>query len=100
RAWSKILERKSIPHSPINNIRQVCEDPCIQYRNMLAEIEQPEIGRIKVAGSPIHLSETPGEVYAPAPLLGEHTGEILKDLLDYSDEDIALMEDEGVINRR
>ncbi len=67
---------------------------------MLAEIEQPEIGRIKVAGSPIHLSETPGEVYAPAPLLGEHTGEILKDLLDYSDEDIALMEDEGVINRR
>ncbi len=98
RAWSRILERESIPHSPINNIRQVCEDPCIQYRNMLVEVEQPQIGRVKIAGSPIRLSETPGEVYAPAPLLGEHTGEILKNLLDYSDEDIAHLKDDGVIN--
>ncbi|HET6478030.1 MAG TPA: CoA transferase, partial [Dehalococcoidales bacterium] len=67
RAWSRILERESIPHSSINNIKQVCEDPCINHRKMLAEIEQPQMGRIKIAGSPIHLSETPGQVYAPAP---------------------------------
>jgi CoA:oxalate CoA-transferase len=65
---------------------------------MLVEMEQPQIGRVKVAGSPIHLSETPGEVYAPAPLLGEHTSEILKDLLDHSDDDIARLKAEGVIN--
>ena len=99
RAWSRILERESIPHSPINNIKQVCEDPCINHRKMLAEIEQPQMGRIKIAGSPIHLSETPGQVYAPAPLLGEHTGEILKNLLGYPDADISHLQAEGVINR-
>ena len=99
RAWSRILERESIPHSPINNIKQVCEDPCINHRKMLAEIEQPQMGRIKIAGSPIHLSETPGQVYAPAPLLGEHTGEILKNLLGYSDADISRLQAEGVLNR-
>ena len=98
-AWSRILERESIPHSPINNIKQVCEDPCINHRKMLAEIEQPQMGRIKIAGSPIHLSETPGQVYAPAPLLGEHTGEILKNLLGYPDADISHLQAEGVINR-
>ena len=99
RAWSRILERESIPHSPINNIKQVCEDPCINHRKMLAEMEQPQMGRVKIAGSPIRLSETPGEVYAPAPLLGEHTGEILKNLLSYSAEDISRLQEEGVINR-
>ncbi|TES87504.1 MAG: CoA transferase [Dehalococcoidia bacterium] len=99
RAWSNLLERESIPHSPINNIKQVCEDPCINHRKMLAEMEQPQMGRIKIAGSPIRLSETPGEVYAPAPLLGEHTGEILKNLLNYSAGDISRLKEEGVINR-
>jgi CoA:oxalate CoA-transferase len=99
RAWSSLLERESIPHSPINNIKQVCEDPCINHRKMLAEMEQPQMGRIKIAGSPIRLSETPGEVYAPAPLLGEHTEEILKNLLNYSAGDISRLKEEGVINR-
>ena len=99
RAWSRILERESIPHSPINNIKQVCEDPCINHRKMLAEMEQPQMGRVKIAGSPIRLSETPGEVYAPAPLLGEHTEEILKNLLNYSAGDISRLKEEGVINR-
>jgi len=99
RAWSKILEKESIPHSPINNIKQVCEDPGIKHRNMLVEMEQPQMGRIKIAGSPLRLSETPGEVYAPAPLLGEHTEEILKNLLACSDEDISRLREEGVVNR-
>jgi len=98
RDWSRILERESIPHSPINNIKQICEDPCIEHRDMLADIDQPQMGRIKIAGSPLHLSETPGEVYAPAPLLGEHTEEILKNLLQYADEDIARLKKDGVIN--
>jgi len=97
--WSKILEKESIPHSPINNIKQICDDPCIQHRKMLIEMDQPPMGRIKIAGSPFHLSETPGEVYAPAPRLGEHTGEILKNLLGYADNAIYRLEEEQVINR-
>jgi CoA:oxalate CoA-transferase len=98
RDWSRIMEKESIPHSPINNIEQICEDPCIKHRNMLVEIDQPEMGRLKIAGSPLHLSETPGEIYAPAPLLGEHSEEILKNLLEYSDEDICRLKEDGIIN--
>jgi len=98
KSWVKILEKESIAHSPINNIKQICEDPCIKHRNMLVEIDQPQMGKIKIAGSPLRLSETPGEVYAPAPLLGEHSKEILRDLLRYSEAEIAELEKAGVIN--
>jgi CoA:oxalate CoA-transferase len=57
------------------------------------------MGRVKIASSPLHLSETPGTVYAPAPLLGEHTKEVLKTWLNYSEEAIARLADEGVINK-
>lgn len=96
--WGAILERESIAYSPINNVKQVCTDPGIKHRKMLVEIDQPRMGRIKIAGSPFHLSETPGEVYAPAPLLGEHSEEVLKGLLGYSAGDIAELRAAGVIN--
>jgi len=99
RRWSEIFERESIAHSPINNIGQVCADPCLQHRKMIVEIDQPQMGRIKIASSPLHLSETPGTVYAPAPLLGEHTKEVLKTWLNYSEETIVRLVDEGVINK-
>lgn len=98
--WSKIFDRETIAYSPINNIRQICEDPCIRHRKMLVEIDQPQMGRIKIVGSPLRLSATPGEVYAPAPLMGEHSAEILKNLLKYSDEEVTALAEAGVINRQ
>jgi CoA:oxalate CoA-transferase len=67
---------------------------------MLVEIDQPEVGKMTIAGSPIRLSETPGEVYAPAPLLGQHTEEILKNVLSYSEGDIDDLKREGIINKQ
>ena len=64
-------------------MRQICEDPHIRYRKMLTDVEQPLAGPMRIAGSPIRLSETPGEVYAPAPVLGQHSEEVLRDLLGY-----------------
>jgi len=98
--WSKIFEREAIAYSPINNVKQACEDPCLNHRNMLVEIDQPQMGRIKIAGSPLHLSETPGEVYAPAPLLGEHSADILINLLRYSAEEVTALAEAGVINQQ
>jgi len=97
--WVALLEAADLPHSPINNIREICEDPNIRYRRMLVEMEQPGVGKVRVAGSPIHLSETPGEVYSPAPLLGQHSEEILKDILGYSKEAIDQLQREGIINK-
>lgn len=99
-SWFQILDRAGIPYSPINNVKQICEDPCIRHRKMLVEVDQPQMGKIQIAGSPLRLSATPGAVYAPAPLLDEHTGEIMSGLLGYSAEEITALEKLGAIGRQ
>jgi CoA:oxalate CoA-transferase len=93
-----IFNIQGLPYSPINNLKEICEDPHITYRNMLVEIDQPGVDKMKIAGSQICLSETPGEVYAPAPLLGQHSEEVLKEILGYSPDEIDELKKEGVIN--
>lgn len=96
--WMDIFKKAELPYSPINNLKQICEDPIIKHRNMLVEIDQPIAGKVKIAGSPIHLSETPGKIYAHAPLLGEHTEEVLQEILGYSRQEIDRLTAEGVLN--
>ncbi|MGO9136982.1 MAG: CoA transferase [Syntrophales bacterium] len=85
-------------YSPVNSMKDICADPHIRYRNMLVDIDQPEVGRMTITGSPMHLSETPGEVYAPVPPLGQHTEEILRDILNYSQVEIDQLRKEGIIS--
>jgi len=99
REWCDIFERQRIPYSPINNLQQICEDAHIAHRRMLVEIDQPVVGKMQVSASPLKLSETPGEVYAPAPMLGEHTDEVLREVLGYSPDVISQLKIEGVINK-
>jgi CoA:oxalate CoA-transferase len=96
--WIAICEKADIPFSKINNIKDICEDPIIRHRNMLATVDQPGIGPVRIAGSPIRLSETPGTVRTPAPLLGEHSAEVLREVLGYPEERIDALKAEGVIN--
>ena len=97
--WFDIFERNAIPYSPINTLKQICEDPHIAHRKMLVEIDQPIVGKMRVCASPLKLSETPGEVYSPAPMLGEHSEQVLRDVLGYSRQKIAQLKEEGVINK-
>ncbi len=97
--WIAILDEAGLPYSPVNNMKQICEDPIIKHRNMLVEVDQPGVGKVRITGSPIHLSETPGQVYSPAPLLGEHTDIVLAELLNYSKEEIADLRVNGVIGK-
>jgi len=97
--WAEVFTEASLPYSPINTVKQICEDPHIAYRNMLVEIDQPVVGKMRIANSPIRLSETPGHVYAPAPTLGQHTDEVLKSVLGYGPEQIERLKEAGVINR-
>jgi CoA:oxalate CoA-transferase len=96
--WVTELEKEGIPFSLVNNIGQICEDPHIRYRNMLVDVEQAGVGTVRIAGSPIRLSETPGSVYSSAPALGEHTAEILTSLLNKTPVEISILRKEGVIN--
>jgi CoA:oxalate CoA-transferase len=97
--WCEIFEAHRIPYSPINNLKQICEDAHIKHRKMLVEIDQPVVGKMQVSASPLKLSETPGEVYAPAPMLGQHTEEVLRELLGYSTDVINQLRADGVVNR-
>jgi CoA:oxalate CoA-transferase len=99
REWCEIFEKHGIPYSPINNVKQICEDEHIAHRKMLVEVEQPVVGKMTITASPLRMSETPGEVYAPAPLLGHHSAEVLRTILGYSPETIRQLQDEGVINK-
>ena len=96
--WLKIFEKYGIPSSPINTIDRIVNDPHIKYREMLVEVEQPDVGKVKIAGSPLKLSETPGRVYSHAPLLGENTLEVLRDILGYSLKDIEELNNMGIIS--
>jgi len=97
--WAELFTNAGLPFSPINSVKDICEDAHIAYRKMLVEIDQPIVGKVRISNSAIRLSETPGEVYAPAPVLGQHSEDILRDVLGYSPEKIGQMKEAGVINR-
>jgi CoA:oxalate CoA-transferase len=97
--WIEIFEKQDIPYSRINNMKDICEDPIIRHRNMLVTLDQPGVGPVRITGSPIRLSETPGEVVSPAPRLGEHSEEVLRTVLGYDPERIAALKSDGVIHQ-
>jgi CoA:oxalate CoA-transferase len=95
--WSRKMKKEGIPYSPLHNIKDICEDEHIRYRGMLREINQPPVGKIKLANSPFRLSATPAQIYAPAPCLGEHSCEILANILGYPSTKIETLKKAGVI---
>ena len=94
--WVEVLENAGVPCGPIYNIEQVYADPHVQSRDMSVELEHPKSGSIRNIGVPVKLSDTPGSVRTPAPLLGQHSDEVLAQY-GYADGDIAAFKDAGVL---
>ena len=90
--WVTTLLDEGVPAGPIQDYQQVFEDPHTHAREMMVELEHPVEGRVRGLGIPVKLSDTPGEVRRPAPLLGEHSAEVLAEI-GYSDEQIADLEE-------
>ncbi len=84
--WLELLEKAELPCAPINTIDKIINDPHIQAREMMIELEHPVAGHLKMAGVPVKMSATPGAVEKPAPMLGQHTAEILKELFGWDEE--------------
>jgi crotonobetainyl-CoA:carnitine CoA-transferase CaiB-like acyl-CoA transferase len=98
-AWEELLLKHGIPVGAINTIDQVVEHPQVKARGMIVESEHPVAGRVKIVGVPVKLSETPGSVREPAPLLGQHTDEILQTYLRMSQTEIIALRQAGVIGK-
>lgn len=95
--WISLLKEAGIPVGPINTVDRVINDPQVKAREMMVETHHPVAGVIKMAGVPIKMSETPGAVEAPAPVLGQHNEEILKSMLGFDDAKIKALHENGVI---
>ena len=78
--WVADLQAVSVPAGPINDLKDVFNDPQVRHREMLLEMPHPTLGTIQQTGLPIKFSETPGELEKHPPLLGEHNHQILNDL--------------------
>ena len=95
--WEAILLPAGIPMGAINTIDAVVAHPQVAARGGLVESTHPVAGTIRMTAPPVRLSETPGDVRAPAPLLGEHTEMVLRERLALTDEEIARLEEAGAI---
>ena len=91
---------EGIPMGAINTIDQIVEHPQVKAREMLVECEHPVAGKFRMVGAPVKLSDTPGSVREPAPLLGQHTDEVLRECLGLDDGEIARLRAAGALGRR
>lgn len=96
-AWVEALEAIGVPCGPVNTVDKVANDPQVLARDMIAEVEHDITGTVQIPGIPIKLSETPGQIDAPAPNLGEHTSEVLTDLLGLGTAEINQLKQDGVV---
>ena len=95
--WIDALENIGVPCGPINTIDKVVNHPQVQAQNVITQVIHQMTGAVEVPGLPIKLSDTPGDVDIPAPNLGEHTVEILTDVLKMSTDEVKQLKQEKII---
>ena len=87
--WLRLCADADVPAGPVNTLNEVFADPQVLARGMLVEMPHPTAGTVRLAGTPLNLSTTPTQIRLPPPLLGEHTHEILSNVLALEDSSIA-----------
>ncbi len=95
--WLSLFEQAGLPAAPINDLKQTFSDPQVEARNLRWEVQHPTAGTVPLVASPLNIPTSPTKVRHPPPLLGEHTDEILSDLLEYDGETVQALRAEGVI---
>jgi crotonobetainyl-CoA:carnitine CoA-transferase CaiB-like acyl-CoA transferase len=91
------IGRAGIPFAKVSTPDEVVENPQLLHREQIVEVEHPKVGKIAMAGVTMRLGDTPLAIRRPPPLLGEHTGDILRDWLDLSPDAVALLERDEVV---
>ncbi|MFS2122737.1 CaiB/BaiF CoA transferase family protein [Pseudomonas sp. Pseusp97] len=97
--WVRRIHAMKVPVGVINDIGRALDEPQVVARDMLVEIPHAQNPAFRMVGSPLKLSDTPVEYQRPAPMLGEHTDEVLKRRLGLDDARLAALKAEGVIEQ-
>jgi crotonobetainyl-CoA:carnitine CoA-transferase CaiB-like acyl-CoA transferase len=95
--WLEELEKVGVPSGPINNLEQVFDDPHVQTREMQREVEHPVGGTYPTVANPIRFSESPIEYDCSPPVLGQHTDDVLENMLGFDAKAIAKLRTAGII---
>lgn len=94
--WVGSLEEAGVPCGPINTLERVFDDPQAKARGMAIEMPHPQAGKVGLVAAPAKMSETPVSYRRPPPLCGEHTTDVLRDLLGMTQAEIDRLESDGV----
>ena len=95
--WIALLEACGVPCGPINDIGEVFANEQVVAREVAIELPHPKAGKVKLVRNPIRMSATPATSDKAPPLLGQHTEEVLREVLGRSDGEIAALRDKGVV---
>ena len=95
--WLKKLDGSGMPFGPVNTIGQALQHPQALHRDMVVEMDHPSVGKFKMVGIPVKYSETHPGIRLPPPTLGQHTNEVLKEIIGLSDEQIDTYRSEGAL---
>jgi crotonobetainyl-CoA:carnitine CoA-transferase CaiB-like acyl-CoA transferase len=96
-AWLQALEQAQVPCGAINNLAEVFADPQVAHRDMVDAWPHPKHDSLQLVASPIKLSQTPVRKDLPPPLLGQHTDEVLNNLLALDAAALAKLREEKII---
>ncbi len=97
REWDEILVRGDLPFSPLNDLEDIPTDPQLLANEDIVKWDHPVLGSIDVTGYPVKFSETPARLISAAPELGQHTEEVLQDVLGYNWDQIGELRESGAI---
>ena len=97
--WLTEMAELKVPCSPVNDIKQVFDDPHVKHREMKIEMdhELSGTGKIPLIGNPLKMSATPPQYRLPPPTLGQHTDEVLKEILELDAQEIEDLRKQGAI---
>ena len=95
--WLALFEAQRIPCAPVNSLSQALADTQVLHRNMVIDLKHPNGSSTKGPGNPIKLSRSSDEIFTAAPTLGQHTDEVMTQLLNLSVEQIEQMKEQGII---
>jgi len=94
--WLAAFDAEGVPAGPVNKIGDMLNDPQVLAREMVVEVDHAKAGRVKALGMPVKFSDTPGKVTRAAPILGQHTREVLEGL-GYTSAEIAKLNEDGSV---